>query len=296
MFKCRFCKENSAVKRGVKKNKSGWIPRYSCTNCGKWFVDRKGLENYRHTTEVITAALDLRAKGLSLADVVDHLDQHHRVKVSRQTILDWQNKFGEKLKSFSQTLTPQLGEVFHADEMFVKVRKDWNYYWDCIDYKTKFLVEDHLSKIREDKEAVKFLQKVKHASPELPKEIHTDCSYDYPPAFRKIFPRNRSIHIQYPAWKKRFKNNPIERLHNTLKQRYKTFRGFDNFQSSKKFFDFYKSYYNFIRKHTSLGFITPAQAAKIDLNLQRNRIKSMIELLLAFFKARIWLKPKTYCL
>ncbi len=295
MFKCKFCKKNSAVKRGVKKNKSGWIPRYSCTSCGRWFVDRKGLESYRHTTEVITAALDLRAKGLSLADVVDHLDQHHRVKVSRQTILDWQNKFGEKLKSFSQTLTPQLGEVFHADEMFVKVRKEWNYYWDCIDYKTKFLVDDHLSKIREDKEAVEFLRKIKLASPKVPQAIHTDCSYDYPPAFRKVFPRNRHIHIQYPAWKKRFKNNPIERLHNTLKQRYKTFRGFDNFESSRKFFDFYKVYYNFIRKHTSLGFITPAQAAKIDLQLGRNRMRSMIEIFLALFKARIWLKPNEYC-
>lgn len=295
MFKCKFCKKNSAVKRGVKKNNCGWIPRYSCTNCGKWFVDRKGLENFRHTTEVITAALDLRAKGLSLADVVDHLDQHHRVKVTRKTVLDWQNKFGQKLKSFSQTLTPQLGEVFHADEMFIKVRKKWTYYWDCIDYKTKFLIGDHISKIREDKEAVEFLQKVKQASPELPKAIHTDCSYDYPPAFRKVFPRKK-IHIQYPAWKKRFKNNPIERLHNTLKQRYKTFRGFDNIKSSKEFFDFYKVYYNFVRKHTTLGFITPAQAANISLNMRRNRIRSLIELLQTFFKARIWLKPNTYCL
>jgi len=295
VFKCKFCKKNSAVKRGVKKNKCGWIPRYSCTECGRWFVDRKGFENFRHTTEVITAALDLRAKGLSLAEVVDHLDQHHRVKVTRQTVLDWQNKFGQKLKSFSQTLTPQLGEVFHADEMFIKVRKNWNFYWDCIDYKTKFLVNDHLSKIREDKEAVKFLQKVKLASPELPKEIHTDCSYDYPPAFRKVFPRKK-IHIQFPAWKKRFKNNPIERLHNTLKQRYKTFRGFDNFESSRKFFDFYKAYYNFVRKHTTIGFITPAQATNISLNLGRNRMRSLIELSQTFFKARIWLKPNSYCI
>ena len=295
MFKCPKCKKTIAIKRGVKKNKSGWIPRFWCKKCNHWFVDRKGFENFRHKIEVITAALDLRAKGLSLADVVDHLDQHHRIKVSRQTVLDWQKKFGKKLKSFTQTLTPFLGKIFHADEMFIKVRKEWNYYWDCIDYGTKFLVDDHLSKAREDKEAIIFLQKIKLASPELPDEIHTDCSYDYPPAFRAVFPR-KNIHVQYPAWKKRFKNNPIERLHNTLKQRYKTFRGFDNFKSCREFFDFYKIYYNFIRKHTSLGFITPAQAAKIELNLKRNRIRSLIELLLTFFKARIWLWSNAYCL
>jgi transposase-like protein len=287
MFWCPHCKTDSAIKRGVKKNKSGWIPRFSCTKCGKWFVDRKGFEGYRTSPEVITAALDLRAKGLSLADVVDHLDQHHKVKVSRKTISDWQNKFGKKLKSFTQTLIPHLGKVFHADEMFFKVKKEWHYYWDCIDYETKFLVADHVSDERSDTEAVSFLNKIKLGSPKLPSEIHTDCSYDYPPAFRKVFPRKR-IHRNFPAWKKRFKNNPIERLHNTIKQRYKVFRGFDNPKSAEKFFDFYKTYYNFIRKHTTLGFITPAQASKIELNLKRNRIKSLIELFLAFEKARIW--------
>jgi len=247
-------------------------------------VNREGFENFRHSPEVITAALDLRAKGLSLADVVDHLDQHHRVKVSRTTILDWQKKFGKKLKSFTQTLKPHLGDAFHADEMFFKIRKAWNYYWDCIDYETKFLVADHVSDERNDSEAVEFLNKIKTGSPKLPHVIQTDCSYDYPPAFRKVFPRRR-IHKSYPAWKKHFKNNPIERLHNTIKQRYKVFRGFDNLKTSIEFFNFYKQYYNFIRKHTSLGGRTPAQAAQISPQLSRNRMRSMIKFLLTLYKA-----------
>ncbi|MBU0757035.1 MAG: DDE-type integrase/transposase/recombinase [Nanoarchaeota archaeon] len=281
-MKCERCKCGSVVKHGFVRRRVGLTRRYLCKKCGYKFIKNDGFKQYRHDSNAITAALDLRAKGLSLADVVDHLDQHHKVKISRKTILDWQRKFGEKLKSFSQTLTPFLGDVFHADEMFFKVRKLWNYYWDCMDYWTKFLVADHVSNIREDKEAVLFLNKIKKESPRLPSEIHTDCSYDYPPAFKKVFPRRR-IHVQFPAWKKKFKNNPIERLHNTIKQRYKTFRGFDNIKSSTEFFDFYKVYYNFIRKHTSLGFITPAQAAKIELNLGRNRFKSLIE--------RQWPKP-----
>ena len=72
------------------------------------------------------------------------------------------------------------------------------------------------------------------------------------------------------------------------------FGGFDNPQSAEKFFDFYRIYYNFIRKHRSLGMKTPAQAAKIELNLGKNRFRSMIELLLAFYKTKIWLKPNFY--
>jgi len=284
---CPYCKKNAAIKRGVKKNKSGWIPRYSCTECRKWFVDRKGFEKFRHSPEVITAALDLRAKGLSLSDVVDHLDQHHKVKVTRKTVLDWQKKFGGKIKSFTQTLKPFLGGVFHADEMFVKVRKMWNYYWDCIDYDTKFLVGDHFSEIREEKEATHFMQNVKMQCQKPPNQIHTDNSYDYPPSIRKVF-GTKVKHVHFPAWKHKFKNNPIERFHNTLKQRYKTFRGFDNPRSAVNFFDFYRVYYNFVRKHTTLDFKTPAQSAMIELRLGRNRIRSLIELLLQILKHKIW--------
>ena len=200
MFKCKFCNDTSARRHSVRKNKVGFASVYFCQWCQRHFVNRHGFENFRHTPEVITVALDLRAKGLSLSDVVDHLDQHHKVEVTRKTILDWQNKFGQKLKGFSQTLIPHLGGTFHADEMFIKQRKEWIYYWDCLDYETKFIVADHISDNRNDKEAVEFLNKIKCGSPELPNIVHTDCSYDYPPAFREVFPRKK-IHRSYPAQK-----------------------------------------------------------------------------------------------
>jgi len=294
MFVCKHCKKGSAVKVGLRKNKSGLVQKYYCSNCQKYFTNRKGMERYRHNIEVVSAALDLRAKGLSLANVVDHLDQHHNVRVTRKTILDWQNKFGKKLKSFTQTLQPLLGIVYHADEMFTKTGGTWNYLWSCLDYETKFIVAHHFSDERNDKECVEFLGKIKNRTEKTPNEIHTDNSWDYLPAFRKHFPRNRKIHVHYPAWKKRFKNNPIERYFNTVKERYKVCRGFDNTNSAESFFDFLTVYYNFIRKHTSLCFITPAQAANIILNLGRNRFKALIELLLAFFKARIWITPNLF--
>jgi transposase-like protein len=170
--------------------------------------------------------------------------------------------------------------------MFTKVSGDWNYLWSCLDYDTKFIVAQHFSDERNDKECIKFIGKIKNRTEKPPNQIHTDNSWDYLPAFRKHFPRNRKIHVHYPAWKKKFKNNPIERYFNTVKQRYKTMRGLDNINSAEKFLDFFTTYYNFIRKHTSLGFITPAQAAGIHLKLGRNRIKSLIEFLLAFSKAR----------
>ena len=280
MKKCPYCGKTSSVKFGLRKNKSGWVQKYLCNRCKKSFTDRKGFERFRNKSEVITAALDLRAKGVSLADVVDHIDQHHKTKVSRKTILDWQNKFGKKLKSFTQTLKPIIGGQVHADEVFIKVGGEWNYYWDCMDYTTKFLVGDHFSKERNYRECITFLENVKDCPINQPYEIHTDNSYDYPWPIKKVFGEKGIIHAFYPAWKCKFKNNPIERFHNTAKQTIKTFRNFDNFESADNFFGFNKIYYNFIRKHTTLAGQTPAEAAGIFLEFGRNRFLSLIEILL----------------
>ena len=123
MIKCKKCGRNSAVRRGVQKNKSGWISRYHCKLCGKWFVNRGGFERHRINADVISAALDLRAKGLSLADFKDHLDQHYRVNICRQTIANWQKKFGKKLKSFTQTLTPFLAEFIMLTKCSLEFRE-----------------------------------------------------------------------------------------------------------------------------------------------------------------------------
>jgi transposase-like protein len=290
MFLCKKCKKNSAVKAGLRKNKVGFTQRYVCRNCNTYQVNRKGFENFRHNSEVITAALDLRAKALSLAQVVDHLDQHHRVKVSRTTILDWQNKFGKKVESFTQTLKPKIDGDVHADEVFLKVKGEWNYFWDAMDYVTKFVVGKHFSTIRDRTEATQFLTNVKETAGSQIWRIHTDNSFDYPLPMKRVFGKD-VIHQHYPAWKKHFRNNPIERFHNSLKEPYKTMRGFCTVNDAESFTTFWTNYYNFIRKHMSLGMQTPAQAAKIELNLGRNRFRSMIEILHTFFKVQIWHLP-----
>ena len=59
MFVCKHCKKPSAIKQGLRKNKSGWVQKYFCTECKRYFSDRKGLDRYRHNIDVVSAALDL---------------------------------------------------------------------------------------------------------------------------------------------------------------------------------------------------------------------------------------------
>ena len=265
MFKCPHCKQSDSVKAGLRKNKSGFVQKYFCNYCNKYFVNRRGFENMKTKPEIIVDALDLRAKGLSFGKIADYILQKYGLKVQRSSILHWQNKFGKVINDFTQSfLLPQAMNI-HADEVFFrsKGQRDRNfiYYWDAIDYNTKFLVADHISLEREESEAKIFMQSIKNQLVELPTYIHTDNSYDYPPSIRKIFGRGKVKHIHHAAWKMKFKNNPIERLHNTIRENYKTMRRFQNEKTAKQFLTFFKNYYNFLRPHKTLGGQTPAQVA-----------------------------------
>jgi putative transposase len=265
MFKCPNCKKTNSVKTGLRKNKSGFVQKYFCNECEKYFINRKGFENCQTKPEIIIDALDLRAKGMSLGKIALHLNQKYKTNLERSTIFKWQNKFGEMINDFTKSFQLSHSHNIHADEVFFRAKgqreRNFVYYWDAIDYDTKFLVADHISLEREKLEAKKFMKNIKDQIKELPKFIHTDNSYDYPPAIRKTFGRGKVKHVHFPAWKCKFKNNPIERYHNTIRENYKVMRKFQNEKTALNFLQFFRNYYNFIRPHKSLNWQTPAEMA-----------------------------------
>ncbi len=265
MFKCPHCKKIDSVNAGLRKNKSGFVQKHLCKNCGKYFVQRNGFEKMKTKPEIIICALDLRAKGMSLGKIKDHLYLTYKIKVSTSNILYWQTKFGKMINNFTKSF--QLSHSFHAhaDEIFLKTKGqkqlNFTYYWDIIDYETKFLFAEHVSLERNETEGREFMKKAKSNLKELPKVIHTDNSYDYLTAIKKVFGWRKVLHLHYPAWKHKFKNNPIERYHNTLREGYKVMRKLGNFESAKRYLAFFRNYYNFLRPHKTLGGLTPAQKA-----------------------------------
>lgn len=287
---CPDCKSKHVWRRSVRQTLTGLKREYRCSKCKRIFRTPSAFKRFRHSPEVITCALDLRAKGLSLADVTDHLHQFYKVDVTRKTILDWEQRFAEKIEGFTQSLNPHCSKQVSADEMFFKAGGKQHYNWNAIDRNTKFLIAEHIStKISAD-EALNFAKLLKPFS-SLDEKIHitTDGLHEYVKAFKKGIGSRRIKHIRYPQTKtkNKFKNNPVERLHNTKKQRYKTMRCYDNFESAKKNLLFLRVYYNFLRKHTTLDWKTPAQAAGIELQLGRNRWLSILNKTINFLLSKL---------
>jgi putative transposase len=263
-MKCPFCKKDNSVRHGTRKNKSGWVKINLCKSCNRHFSNRQGFEKMKTKPEIIVVALDLRAKGLTLGEIRQHLAEHYKYEVNRSTILRWQTKFGKMIENFTKQFTLPHSKNLHADEIFLRLKgsgkDEFIYYWDCIDYETKFIVGDLLSIARTDEFAIQFMQKIKSRLEKPPDNIHTDNSWDYPPAIKKVF-RNKTKHIHFPAWKRKFKNNPIERYHKTVKRIYKILCKYVNTETALNHLIFLRNYYNFLRPHLTLNNQTPSQVA-----------------------------------
>ena len=69
----------------------------------------------------------------------------------------------------------------------------------------------------------------------------------------------------------------MERLHNTIREREKIMRGMKSEETAKTLMDGFRDYYNFLRPHMGIEGQTPVEAAGIDLELGRNRMKNLIK-------------------
>lgn len=98
-MKCLRCKSDNISKRGKRYNKSGEKQLYLCNECHRKFIEPNGFERMRYKKENIVRAIHLHNEGLSLFQVKDHLWQHDGIKVSRETIREWCNKYSVFLKS-----------------------------------------------------------------------------------------------------------------------------------------------------------------------------------------------------
>jgi len=69
----------------------------------------------------------------------------------------------------------------------------------------------------------------------------------------------------------------VERLNGTVRERNKVMRGLEGDLIAQIIIDGFRIYYNFIRPHMALNGKTPAQQAKIDLELGRNKWLSLVK-------------------
>ena len=134
---------------------------------------------------------------------------------------------------------------------------------------------------RQVRDARKALKQAKDAATIRPDVIVTDGFRHKEAIKAEFFDRSAFIqnpHLRLKDFETKPNNNIVERLNGTFRERMKVIRSFPDQISANEFCAGMQVYYNYIRPHQGIEGLTPAQMARIPINLTGNRWMTMIEL------------------
>jgi len=257
---CKFCGSHNIIKQGFKSNKQV----YKCKDCTRKFVLNKGFEGLCYDPRIVATTLDLYFKGVSLRKIEDHLGQFYGLDVDHSTIHRWIGKYTDIIEAYVATLEPEVGNIWHTDEMKLKIGGEWRWLWNTMDEKTRFQLVSVITKTREIQDARKPFRQAKEVAGKKPHTMVTDGLASYKDAFRKEFYDHHQScqHIADVALQESL-NNVLERMHGSIREREKVMRGIK--VNDTPILPMNMIYYNFIRPHQSLNGKTPAEMAGIGI-------------------------------
>ena len=264
---CPNCNSKNIIKRGFRKTENrGKIQRYSCKDCFHRFVIDNGFFRMRNHPKKITCALDLFYRGVSTRKVQEHFRAFYPHNSSHKSVYKWVVKYSDMISNFTDKLKINSGKEIQIDEMEYHrrtnpakkgVSKEW--FIDSVDCKTRYMVGSKYFKSRGQKEIKEVMNKVKYKTEGYVTTITTDGYTAYENVVEKTFgwsnkERKYLIkHNKVTASKGEGFNIMIERLHNSILERTKTFRGFHgSVESAEAIMKGYEIFYNFIRKHQAI--------------------------------------------
>ena len=276
---CIVCKSENIIKRGIRKNKTHSIQRYSCKDCHKKFSINLGFEKMHVSPQVITSTLQLYFTGESLRGVQKFI-RLQGIDVNHTTVYRWINKYTKLMDNYLSTITPQVGEKWHADEVWLKVSGDRKYLFAMMDNETWFWIAQEVSDSKFKHDAQSLLKMGKKVAKKIPLTFVTDGLPAYNDAFKKEFaPKNflhkPSKHVKEVHFRNQMANNNIqERLNGEFRDREKVFRGLKKDDSPA--IVGIKLHHNFIKPHMGLNGDIPADRAGIEIK-GHNKWKTIIE-------------------
>ena len=234
--------------------------------CNTIFSHSDRLPKTSVPTKIISLCFDLYMKGLSYKLIKQHLKEQHNIRITHVTIYYWIQNYTKIIKKYLDTLQPDVSSMWQLDETFIQfkgihgtkaVRSNGNWCWIAIDCKTRFVMTTHMDLTKDTYSCDEFFKKLEKYD-SIPRVISTDGNKAY------------RVHIerQYPGVKHLItKNRFIERFNATIKNRTKTMRCFDEFDSCQTTMEAFRIYYNFLRPHTALDDRTPAEAAGLCVDV-----------------------------
>lgn len=274
--KCPRCQSASIVKHGVRHNKTFDLQRYTCKDCKNRFSFNLGFEGMKFSPKVITSAMQLYFTGESLRNVQKFLNLQG-VSVSHKTVYVWIKKYTGLMQQYLDKITPQVGDVWRADELFIKVKGNLKYLFAMLDEETRFLIAQEVADSKNHHDARNLFKMAREIAEKKPTKLITDGLPAYREAFLKEYwtrEQPRVVHESHITLKGDRNNNMMERLNGEIRDREKVVRGLK--KNDSPLIDGYQIYHNYIRPHMGLDGQTPADKCGIKI-LGKNKWLTVIQ-------------------
>jgi len=196
---------------------------------------------HRFPREVISHGVWLYHRfSLSFRDVEELLAKRG-IFVSYETIRQWCGKFGPEYARRLKQHQGRLGDIWHLDEVFVRIRGERHYLWRAVDQDGD-VIDILVQRYRNARAAKRFFRKLLKEQGSKPWQLVTDKLRSYDAAHRNIMPS-----VNHNT--ERYANNLAEVSHQPTRQRERQMRGFKSAGQAQRFL----SVHGVIRNLSNLG-------------------------------------------
>jgi len=190
-------------------------------------TNTSGYRGYRFPREIIGHSVWLYHRfSLSFRDVEELLAKRGII-VSYETIRQWYREFGPEYARKLKRRQGRLGDVWHLDEVFVKIRGERHYLWRAVDQDGD-VIDILVQKHRNAHGAKRFFRRLLKGQGTAPWRLVTDKLRSYSAAHRDVMPSVVHDTGQYA-------NNRAEVSHQPTRQRERLMRGYKSAGQAQRF-------------------------------------------------------------
>jgi transposase-like protein len=180
------CQSEDIKRAGLRRNQSGDIQRYACKSCGYWFTVNLGFERMKATPQTVTLAMQLYFSGLSFASTSKAM-RLKGVKISSVGVDKWVRKYVRLMKRLTDDLTPQAGDKWRTDELFVKIRGNMRYLFAMMDDETRLRLAQQVSAHKGTSNVRPMFRESIRKAGKKPTVLISDGANNFHDAYRKEF-------------------------------------------------------------------------------------------------------------
>ncbi len=220
------------------------------------------------TPDQITMAMNLYFNGESSRKVKQSLILTG-VKVSHITVQNWIKKYVLLMEKYLDKITPQVGEKWRTDELYLKIKGDKKYLFAMLDSETRFWLAQMVSERKGNDDVSPMFADAKKKAKKVPTTLISDGAANFHHAWKKQYKAKNFLHKETEHHRHihlsgDMNNNQMESFNsNTLRVREKVVRGIKKDDSA--IITGMQIHHNYIRPHQGLDGDTPADRSGIKI-------------------------------